>query len=84
MFPENIVQAMFQQVETEYIDKNVTHPGNIGSFSIVTRSVHKHVNGMDALGGLESSMDGQGCFNTSGSFFWLIAQRVFNQHWKAI
>uniref|UniRef100_A0A1I8BEE6 Amino acid transporter n=1 Tax=Meloidogyne hapla TaxID=6305 RepID=A0A1I8BEE6_MELHA len=49
MFPDNIVRASFQQIETEYVDKNVTHP-QLGTFTIVTSAVHKYVDGMNALG----------------------------------
>nr|CAD2145775.1 unnamed protein product [Meloidogyne enterolobii] len=49
MFPDNIVRATFQQIETEYVDKNVSNP-KLGTFTVVTSSVHKYIDGMNSLG----------------------------------
>uniref|UniRef100_A0A915ND66 Amino acid transporter n=1 Tax=Meloidogyne javanica TaxID=6303 RepID=A0A915ND66_MELJA len=49
MFPDNIVRATFQQIETEYVSKNVSNP-KLGTFTVVTSSVHKYIDGMNSLG----------------------------------
>ena len=48
MFPDNFVQAAFQQVETEYVQSKLNQT-NVGTIT-VWHSVRKHVDGMDALG----------------------------------
>lgn len=43
MFPDNLFRATFQQVETEYVFKNI-------STILVETIAHKHVDGMNILG----------------------------------
>lgn len=47
MFPDNIVQATFQQVETEYREIRPV----MNSTTIAVQAVHRHMDGMNALGG---------------------------------
>lgn len=47
MFPDNIVQASFQQIETEYREQR---PANNASAAAIVHAVHKHTDGMNTLG----------------------------------
>ncbi|KAL3078810.1 hypothetical protein niasHS_014592 [Heterodera schachtii] len=48
MFPDNIVQATFQQMETEYVE--IRPPTNVSSTTAIVHAVHRHIDGMNTLG----------------------------------
>jgi hypothetical protein len=60
MFPDNIVRASFQQIETDYVPTEVKGRGLGGNVTtiMVMKAVKKNVDGMDALGKLAHTKGG--------------------------
>uniref|UniRef100_A0A915DZ16 Amino acid transporter n=1 Tax=Ditylenchus dipsaci TaxID=166011 RepID=A0A915DZ16_9BILA len=52
MFPDNIVQATFQQIETEYREETIRRSMTNMSSATIVKAVRRHVDGMNVLGGL--------------------------------